>query len=43
MYVQKTVKAGPVIETRKYHTSRYNTPTMPRSPNSKNTSAEQWK
>ena len=43
MYVQKTVKAGPVIEITKYHTSRYKTPTMPRSPNSKNTSAEQWK
>ena len=43
MYVQKTVKAGNVIEICKYHTSRYKTPTMPRSKNNKKTTAEQWR
>lgn len=43
MYVQETVQAGPVIEVKKYHTSRYRTPAMPRSKNHERTSAEQWK
>lgn len=42
MYVQETVTAGNVIEVRKYHTSRYRNPAMPRSKNQKKTTAEQW-
>ncbi|ALG42652.1 hypothetical protein AZ49_08850 [Megasphaera elsdenii 14-14] len=43
MYVMETVTAGPVIEVRKYHTSRYRTPSMPRAKKEKKTCAEQWK
>ena len=42
MYVQEVVQAGPVIETRKYHTSRYSIPSIPRAKNHSKTSAEQW-
>nr|DAO38904.1 MAG TPA: protein of unknown function DUF1424 [Caudoviricetes sp.] len=42
MYVKEIVKAGPVIEVKKYHSSRYRTPAMPRTKNKSRTNGDQW-